>query len=134
MIRKQKLKFENKWDKTLSEQDRIAIETFFNHMSPSDTDTDEEGLFFHTFRVARNYKEDLLVTVLTENRTGNQYSVHDDELLYVEGEHIVTRKHFTMPQLNIPPYTTMPWTFIFPMDATISVPIQYNGIILKELK
>ncbi len=36
----------------------------------------------------------------------------------LDGQHIATAL-FTLPQLKIPPHTSMPWTFLFPKGSYV---------------
>lgn len=115
----QQLYFHPAWEKTISEQDRALIENLFEQ-----TYTQVDDLIMSPMiRAAINHKKELLVTVLVHNFTHHSAKfmnrsifIHCDEL---DAEHV-----FTIPDLVIPPFTSMPWTFIFeqnPIYETLSL-------------
>lgn len=106
----QQLKFEEKWDKTLSEEDRKLIERIHNHIVPSKLET----VNYHVFRVARNHRHDLLVSTLVENHSSQPLVFTDKSLNYVEEDKCIASHRFTLSQFSVPPFTNSPWTFIFP--------------------
>ncbi|MFC7391925.1 SLAP domain-containing protein [Scopulibacillus cellulosilyticus] len=111
----QQLLFHEKWEKALSKEDRILIEEIF-HQSRG-----KEDLALQNIRVARNYQQDILASVLIENRTGKRVSL-PFTLLYYEKSCKVAEYYFADYDLDVPPYTSMPWTFIFPADHVLNEP------------
>lgn len=113
----QKLVFEEKWDKTIANADRIFIEKVFSELTLNDVDT----LQFTPVRQAVNHREDLLVTVIIHNISGEGLFINQQKLSYLENEHLMAEETFSLP-VAIPPFTSMPWTFIFPRKS-----IQHNA-------
>lgn len=104
-----------KWKKALSETDRHLVEMIFRRSRGSDE------LTFQNIRVAKNYQQDILATVLIENFTQNQVSL-PFTLMYCEKNRKVAEFHFADYQLDLPAYTSMPWTFIFPKHCILCEP------------
>jgi SLAP domain-containing protein len=105
----QKLSFEPAWDRTLGQKDREIIKKVF-------TETDHKnrsGIKTVVIRSAFNHKEELLVTVIIHNYENAAVSLHDKNVSYsLDGRTIgEMQSSYT---LEIPPLTSMPWTFIFP--------------------
>lgn len=67
-------------------------------------------------RQALNHKKDLLITVLIHNFTKEIITFCKKRIAYLENNEIIAEKTFTLPTLFIQPKTSMPWTFIFPME------------------
>lgn len=97
------LHFEAAWDRAIAPQDRHTIEQLFTDF------TEKEG--HAIIRTAINHKNQLLVSVLIFNRQSED--IHFENTL-VEFQQV--KQYFTTDAIVIPPYTAMPWTFIF--DAT----------------
>lgn len=103
----QKLQFERAWDKTISAQDRLLIEQAFHQTKEQD-----ECISCYIIRTAINHKKQLLITTLIHNRTNQQLNFRNREVsIITEGEKFT--QNFTINALEIPPYCSMPWTFIF---------------------
>ena len=106
----QQLQFEGTWDQAISTQDRVYIEKVFaetKHLNGS-------GIIFSPLREAINHQEDLLVSVLVHNFTGQTLLFKNIKLVYRIGEESLAEMFFTLPKLVIPNKVSMPWTFIFP--------------------
>jgi SLAP domain-containing protein len=116
----QKLEFEASWDKTLSIKDRKRIEQVF-------IETKGKNIALIRLWEAVNHKRDLLVTALVHN-TGQQVLSFDNKRLrYLENNKLVAEHIFTLPTLTIQPQTSMPWTFIFPIESIRSHAALENG-------
>ncbi|TFB13109.1 SLAP domain-containing protein [Filobacillus milosensis] len=109
----QKLQFEKKWDKTISDQDRSKIEEVFDETQESDEEF-EAVTVWH----ANNHKGELLVTALIHNRSDQTVLFRDTDVIYKTLDEQIAERTFDIPALQIPPKTSMPWTFIFP-DFTL---------------
>ncbi|MEK4386129.1 SLAP domain-containing protein [Solibacillus sp. FSL W7-1464] len=103
----QKLQFEAAWDKTISDQDRTLIEQVFD-----ETKEQDQRISCCIIRTAVNHKKQMLITTLIHNRTDQQLSFHNREVSIITEEGGITQ-NFTSEALQIPPYCSMPWTFIF---------------------
>lgn len=106
----QQLQYEASWEKALAAQDRHNIEKIFNetkHLNSSD-------IICSPIRQAVNHKQQLLVTVLVHNLTDNPLTFNNTRLVYRTQQQIIADDKFTLPTLTIPPFVSMPWTFIFP--------------------
>ncbi|WP_144511885.1 SLAP domain-containing protein [Bacillus sp. FJAT-22090] len=121
----QTLKFESSWDKALSNKDRKAIEATFIKTNTFNN----ERIQISPLWQAVNYKNELLVTVLLHNFTNHPYSFNETILGYTEHSKLLAKHTFTIPALNIPPKTSMPWTCIFPLESLADVSVLQNGIL-----
>ena len=118
----QQLYFHPTWEKAISELDRTLIETVFEQ-----TYTDTADLIMSpTVRVATNYKNELLIMVLVHNFTHHS-TRFNNRLVYAHcGDEFDLQKSFTISDLVVAPFTSMPWTFIFePNEA-------YNTLDLSK--
>ncbi|SET73919.1 SLAP domain-containing protein [Salinibacillus kushneri] len=107
MQKNQSLNYESSWDKTLSEKDRAFIQHVFQETQYSKDP-------FITLWEAINHQSDLLVTVLIQNHGSSILTFQNQKLRYLDQTRIIAENTFTIPALVIEPYTSMPWTFIFP--------------------
>ena len=105
------LQFEKSWDKALATTDRTHIEQLFLHAKKSED--------FTAIREAINHKKTLLITALVHNRHDEPLTFHETSLSYVIDEQVIANTTFTLPQLIIPPHTSMPWTFLFPIGSYV---------------
>lgn len=111
----QQLYFEPAWDRTISEEDRQWI---INLFSAQDHTTDEKLLCTYV-RHATNHRGELLYTVILHNYRDSPYSFIDEKVTLLDLTGNFTSGIFTLP-VDIPSYTSMPWTFIFTdADAVI---------------
>lgn len=97
------LKFEAAWDRAIAPSDRQHIEQLFL--------TTKDELDFAIIRTALNYKKQLLISVLINNRS-NEELLFTNQLVRFQN----VKQYFSTDALRIPPKTSMPWTFIF--DST----------------
>jgi SLAP domain-containing protein len=108
----QKLQFEASWDKTISAVDREKIQKAFGETClPENRVTKLTPLW-----QALNYKHDLLVTVLVHNFSQQPLSFLRRKITYLENQKAMAEYIFTLPALMLEPETSMPWTFIFPVE------------------
>ncbi|THE09305.1 SLAP domain-containing protein [Bacillus timonensis] len=124
----QKLVFEDAWDRTIAQKDREEIERIFQE-AVAHLDT---GVTFTTIRIAVNHKNERLVTAIIHNRTERTLIFENTPLDIWVGDNRLAEHKFTYPTLQVPPKTSMPWTFIFP--ETIEVPTDQATLILKKEK
>lgn len=103
----QKLQFEAAWDKTISDKDRSIIEKVFD-----DTKEQDQRISCSVIRTAINHKKQLLITTLIHNRTDQQLNFRKRKVSIITASGKFTQ-NFTIDALEIPPYCSMPWTFIF---------------------
>ena len=112
------LQYEKSWDKALASVDRTRIEQLFLHAKKSEN--------FTAIREAVNHQETLLISVLIHNRSEKTLVFDQTSLDYeLDGQHIAMAL-FTLPQLKIPPHTSMPWTFLFPKGSYCPSPPSAN--------
>ncbi|AZV43474.1 SLAP domain-containing protein [Peribacillus asahii] len=109
----QKLQFEPSWDKTLSPKDRKRIEEIYFETSLSNP----ANVQLTPLWQATNHKEELLVTVLVHNFSQQVLLFHNKKLRYIENKEIIAEYIFNLPSLVIQRETSMPWTFIFPVES-----------------
>ncbi|MEH7226342.1 SLAP domain-containing protein [Bacillus sp. JJ1566] len=112
----QKLVFEDAWDRTISQKDREVIEHIFHEVV---TKLDS-GITFTTVRIAVNHKNERLVTAIVHNRTEQNLVFENIPLQIWAGNTLLAEHTFTLPAFQVPPETSMPWTFIF--TAGLEVP------------
>lgn len=124
----QQLKFEPSWDKALAAQDREQIELIFQKTK----DLVIETVLFSPIREALNHKKEFLVTVLVHNFTDQELIFDQTRLVYMINEELVAEHFFTIPTLNLPPKTSMPWTFIFPVHSLVEERPSSSGFIRLE--
>lgn len=121
------LVFEEKWDKALPEQDRKKIEETFHQI---DHTNKANVVTFTSLWQAKNYRHDLLVTVLINNYGKEEITFKDTNLAYAENDQLAATQHFQLDRVVVPAQTSMPWTFIFPKSSLIYPTIQMNGYIM----
>ena len=108
------------WEKAISDKDRDLIETVFEQTY----DQVDDIIMSPIIRVAFNHKDELLITALVHNFThhGTRFR---NRSVYIRCGDYMEEQLFTIPELNIPPFTSMPWTFIFqPVPVHSSLDIQ----------
>lgn len=109
----QTLVYESSWEKAIAPQDREMMEEVF----------EKTGLFegqevkFSIIRSALNYKGELLITGMIHNFGQEMFTVENQHLAYKEKDETVAEHLFTVPQVRLQAETSMPWTFIFPVDS-----------------
>ena len=99
------------WEKAISDKDRTLIESVFEQTYNQVDDV----IMSPVIRVAFNHKNELLITALVHNFTHHGTRFKNRSIYVRCGEYIVEQS-FTIPELSIPPFTSMPWTFIFKPD------------------
>lgn len=105
------LQFEKSWNKALANIDRARIEQLFLHAKKSE--------HFTAIREAINHEKTLLITTLVHNREHEPLTFNDVSLSYVIDAQVIANATFTLPKLIIPPHTSMPWTFLFPLGSYV---------------
>ncbi|WP_067725278.1 SLAP domain-containing protein [Oceanobacillus damuensis] len=135
----QKLRFEASWDKALPDRDRKAIENAFSQYMAAASPSEPSGKYPHYSEAERrspknqqasktavdfvplwqtkNYRGELLITVLVHNFSDEVFNFNQTKLRYMENEEIIAEHPFTIPQLTLAPETSMPWAFIFPAES-----------------
>ncbi|MFS0784994.1 SLAP domain-containing protein [Shouchella sp. 1P09AA] len=93
------------WEKTIASNDLNQIQQLVQQ---------EPEQRFIPYRQAFNYRGDLLVTVIVQNRSEHPEEWKEQPLAYVEKEQTIAEKNVSIHTL--PPFTSMPWTFIFEKD------------------
>lgn len=121
----QTLQFESSWEKTISIRDRELITEIFQDNNSSMID----GQIIRLVPIweALNYKGEILITVLIHNFTDIEQIFQKQKIAYIEKETIIAEHTFTVPKLIIKPKTSMPWTFIFPVESLRMKEINGNG-------
>ena len=107
----QQLEFESSWNKAIAQPDRMYIEKIFEETKS----TVSSIILFSPIKEAINHKGELLVTVLVHNFSTDSLSFNNTHIVYLIEEKPVAEYVFTIPALVVPPKTSMPWTFIFPI-------------------
>lgn len=94
---------------------------------------EENKISFISAKAARNYRGDLLATVLIVNGTTNIFSVKELELEFLEASRPVAENIFTISSLIVEPKSVTPWTFIFPSN-TVECDPQFTDWEIKIKK
>ncbi|MCK6259294.1 SLAP domain-containing protein [Fictibacillus sp. KIGAM418] len=119
----QRLVYENSWDKAVADQDRETIEKVFQETCiPGEQETS-----FSMIRTALNYKGELLVTGVLHNYKQDRFTVEKKQLTYKEEGRTIAESVFTIPQIVLEAETSMPWTFIFPVESIKNEPVLAGG-------
>ncbi|RFB14876.1 SLAP domain-containing protein [Bacillus sp. HNG] len=124
----QRLVLEEAWDRTISQKDREEIERIFQDVVLNLN----MGVTFTTVRIAVNHKDERLVTSIIHNRTEQTLIFENTTLEIWVGDNRLAKHTFTYPTLQVPPKTSVPWTFIFP--ETIELPTNHATLKLKKEK
>ena len=119
----QQLEFESSWEKAIAIKDRELITKIFQNSNV----IDERSIRLEPIWEALNYKGEVLITVLIHNFTDTRLTFQHQKFAYIEEETIITEHIFTIPQLMIKPKTSMPWTFIFPVESLRMKEIHGSG-------
>jgi len=110
----QKLQFEEAWDKTISEKDRSFIKEIFKMDMPL-----ENRVLLSPFWLAKNYKKEWLLSALIHNGTNEVFTISNHKISIVVDDQVVHEAVFSVPRLEIKPFTSMSWTFIFPSNEKL---------------
>lgn len=119
----QQLEFESSWEKAIAIKDRELITKIFQNSNI----INGNNIRLEPIWEALNYKGEVLITVLIHNFMDTQLTFQHQKFAYIEEETIITEHIFTIPQLMIKPKTSMPWTFIFPIESLRMKEIHGNG-------
>ncbi|EQB38492.1 MULTISPECIES: SLAP domain-containing protein [Virgibacillus] len=120
----QRLIFEQAWAKTIDPNDRRTIEQVFAEANASETNQS-----FVPLQQARNHRGDLLIMVIIQNYTSEQWTLDPITLTYYENENCVATHTFSDPRLILDAKCSMPWTFIFPKTVIQQEPNFINGYL-----
>ncbi|MCF6410844.1 SLAP domain-containing protein [Pseudalkalibacillus salsuginis] len=105
-----RLIFEPSWEKAIAKQDRKAIEQL-HKASP----LQKGKLTWTPIRAAMNHQGSLLAMVLIQNGKEETFRAEGIFLDYYENKRgKVASFRFYVPQVVVPPNSSMPWTFVFP--------------------
>lgn len=119
----QKLKFESSWGKAIAVKDKELIAEIFQNSNTEDG----QSIRLVPIWEAMNYKGEVLITVLIHNFMDTELTFQNQKFTYIEKEAIIAEHIFTVPQLIIKRKTSMPWTFIFPIESLEMKEIRGNG-------
>lgn len=109
------------WEKTIDPNDLNQIQQLVQQ---------EPEQRFIPYRQAFNHRDDLLVTVIVQNRSEHPEEWKERSLAYVEKELTFAEKKFSIHTL--PPFTSMPWTFIFEKDLLNCQP-ELRGLLIENI-
>ncbi|CDO04683.1 hypothetical protein BN988_03248 [Oceanobacillus picturae] len=118
----QQLVWEQAWDKTISLGDRKQIEITFEQANEEAT-----RIKYIPFWQARNYRGELLITVIVQNFSDKAMPFTQLPLRYMEEGELVASHTFSFPNLELAARSSMPWTFIFPEDTIEREPNLVEG-------
>ncbi|WP_277585272.1 SLAP domain-containing protein [Psychrobacillus antarcticus] len=119
----QNLQFEPSWEKALASKDRELITDIFQKSNR----TNGQSIQLEPIWEAMNYRAEVLITVLVQNFTNTELTIQNRKIVYLEKDIIIAEHTFTIPQLIVKPKTSMPWTFIFPIESLQRSEIQGKG-------
>jgi len=122
-VRMQILNFETSWEKAIATKDRKLITEIFQRSNT----TDGQSIRLEPIWEAMNYKGEVLITVLIHNFMDTALTFQNQKFTYIEKESIIAEHIFTVSQLVIKSKTSMPWTFIFPIESLHQKEIRGNG-------
>ncbi|MEB6551436.1 SLAP domain-containing protein [Heyndrickxia sporothermodurans] len=126
----QNLQFERAWDKTISEKDRERINNVFLKTNSSTN----RGIQFTPLWQAVNHKSELLVTTLIQNFSEQTLIFNNRKLLYFKNNKLIAEHIFSIPNLLVERNTSIPWTFIFPVNSVLQQADLLNGYIEMDEK
>ena len=118
----QKLAFEQAWDKTIADQDRLEIQRVFSEMNHENKSGQDAVLL----KTAFNHKQQFLVTVLVNNYSNEPFSLLNQNVVYEESGKVIAQLE-SVYSLEIPAQTSMPWTFIFSENHFENKPTGKSG-------
>lgn len=124
----QRLHFEPSWEKTIALEDRELITEIFRGSNLKD----DANIRLEPIWEAKNYKGEVLITVLIHNFMDTDLTFQNKKITYVENKAIIAEYIFTIPQLFIEPKTSLPWTFIFPVESFKIDKFHGNGKLLID--
>lgn len=107
----QKLWLEEKWAKTIASQDLLYIEETFEQCSFNE----ETDVFITYLKKAINHRKDLLLITLIHNCTSASFTLNNQNVIYLVEDEPIAKHSFSIP-VRVPAYTSMPWTFIYPLN------------------
>ncbi|SER57160.1 SLAP domain-containing protein [Gracilibacillus ureilyticus] len=110
----QRLLLEDKWKKTISNQDLDIIEKVFNQTKTAE---ENEQIRIVPIRFAVNHRKDLLCITLIHNYAETNVDLTKVEINIRKNDEILASHLFEENRLQLDAKTSMPWTFIFPEDV-----------------
>lgn len=121
----QRLLFEAAWEKTIDARDREEIEKVFEQVK----EMIESRQSFFILSLARNHRNDLLVTVLIQNGLETDWVLCGEQLSYYEANKLIATEVFSDKRLIVPAKCSMPWTFIFSESSVQQEPNFEKGAL-----
>ncbi|MED4128070.1 SLAP domain-containing protein [Shouchella miscanthi] len=109
----QTFQLQSAWRKTIAEGDLNQLKAL---LAVGKTER------FIPYRQAFNYRGDLLVTVIIQNQSSEEDVWESKLIACVEEGETIAERSFSIQ--TVPPYTSMPWTFIFPKDSLAQTPVK----------
>ncbi|WP_208591548.1 SLAP domain-containing protein [Gracilibacillus suaedae] len=106
----QKLHFEDAWNRTISNKDRLEIKKIFEQTKKDA----EDGVTFVPIRSAVNHRNDLLITTLIHNFQPEETDLTNINIQLYQDCKQIASQHIKESRLRLPAKTSMPWTIIFP--------------------
>ncbi|MFD2656408.1 SLAP domain-containing protein [Gracilibacillus thailandensis] len=106
----QQLHFEDAWNRTISNEDRLDIKKIFEQTKKDA----EDGVTFVPVRTAVNHRNDLLITTLIHNFQSEETDLTNINIQLFQDNKRIASQYIEESRLCFPAKTSMPWTFIFP--------------------
>jgi SLAP domain-containing protein len=120
----QTLTYHPAWVKQIAKDDMLMIEKMFEEI-----DFFQEKITFTPIRIAKNYKNHLLVSVIIHNGTDHIEEINNKNIRYVENGSIITEEKFSLP-MQLSEKTSIPWTFIFTSPLLNWDEMKMNGELI----
>lgn len=118
----QKLTLQSAWKKTIAEQDLEKIKRAFLNVRL----TAGNDIQFTSLWQAKNHRRELLIAVLIHNTSEKDFHFYNQKMRYEINSKTFTEHSFS-PLIVVGRQTSMPWTFIFPVDSFDSTKSFENG-------
>ncbi len=125
-----KLVFDPAWEKAIAPRDRETIQEL-HRQNP----VREGELRWTPIRAALNHQGSLLAMVLIQNGLAANFKAEGIDLTYVEQEQgAIATSEFNLPNVNVPPGASMPWTFVFPKQTITNRPLLKDWFVTPSEK
>ena len=113
------------WEKAVSDKDRSLIECVFDQTYEQTDDV----MMSPIVRTSLNYKGDLLVMAVVHNFTHHSTRFRNRTVSILCDDYY-EEQLFTIPELTIAPFTSMPWTFIFEAKSEYMT-LQLDHVVIE---
>ena len=108
----QSFQLQEAWQRTISEEDKERLFLLFEESK----DHSAEAITCVPYRLAVNHRQELLCTVLIHNRSEESLDIRNVDISVYKNNLEIAHHSFHDLPLQLPSKTSMPWTYIFPLD------------------